>query len=289
MIRLVISTLLILVLCAPLFAQELLVEIIFGPRDGDNVGTLYVYLNTTVTVDLWIRTAPGISIQGMHLPLSSKDDYMASRDGGRFYPPVDQWPTRQFNSPNDDPNHDGYTNQGILGVCTWGGPVYNWGIHTEGEWMRVACYLMTPVNFPELNTLFCDAFIEGSDPINGGIIIVEYQQPGEIMDPSMYEVQYACLEFRLNECGDFIVGDFNGSLQFNVADIVSSYSRLATGSPNPALQCECPPGSGQELAAAMDVNNTCAFNIADVVVAYQRLSFGQPEFQPCQYCPPAGR
>ena len=90
-------------------------------------------------------------------------------------------------------------------------------------------------------------------------------------------------------CGSYIIGDFNGSGDFNVADIVSSYSRLATGSPNPALQCECPPGSGLELAAAMDVNNTCVFNVADVVVAYQRLSFGQPEFQPCQYCPPAGR
>ncbi len=91
-------------------------------------------------------------------------------------------------------------------------------------------------------------------------------------------------------CDDFYIpGDFNGSGQFNVADIISSYSRLATGSPNPALQCECPPGSGLELAVAMDVNNTCVFNVADVVVAYHRLAFGEPEFQPCQYCPPAGR
>ncbi len=91
-------------------------------------------------------------------------------------------------------------------------------------------------------------------------------------------------------CDDFYVpGDFNGSLQFNVADIVQSFSYLSTGSPEGALICECPPGSGNDWAVAMDVNNTCAFNVADVVVAYQRLSFGQPEFQPCQYCPPAGR
>ena len=290
MIRLVISTLLILLLSAPLSAQEPLVEIIFGPRDGDNAGTLYVYENTAITVDLWMRTAPGISIQAMHLPLSSKDDYIASRDDGTFFPPVDGWPTREFLAPNDDPDNSGYTNQGIMGICTWGEPNYNWGIHTEGQWLKVASYLMTPVGFPELNTLFCDALIEGYHPINGGIGLWEYNQPGgEIMDPATYEVQYACLEFRLNECGSYIPGDFNGSLQFNVADIVQSFSYLSTGSPEGAIICECPPGSGHDWAVAMDVNNTCAFNIADVVVAYQRLSFGQPEFQPCQYCPPAGR
>jgi len=278
-----------LLLSAPLSAQEPLVEIIFGPRDGDNAGTLYVYENTAITVDVWIRSAPGISVQGLHLPLSSKDDYIASRDDGRYYPPIDEWDARDFMAPNEDPNNNGYNNQGLIGICCWREWIYDWGIHTEGEWLKVASFLMTPVSFPELNTLFCDAFVEGSDPINGGMIIMVYGEPPQNLDPSMYEVQYACLEFRLNDCGSFIVGDFNGSGQFNVADIVSSYSRLATGSPNPALQCECPPGSGQELAAAMDVNNTCVFNVADVVVAYHRLAFGEPEFQPCEYCPPAGR
>ncbi|MEE9554637.1 MAG: hypothetical protein V3W18_10095, partial [candidate division Zixibacteria bacterium] len=90
-------------------------------------------------------------------------------------------------------------------------------------------------------------------------------------------------------CGEYIVGDFNGSGEFNVADIIESYSKLATGSPAAGLVCECPPGSGNEWAVAMDVNNSCAFNVADICIAYQRLALGQPELEPCEHCPPAGR
>ena len=269
-------------------AQEPLAEIIFGPRDGDNAGVLYAYENSFIEVDVWMRTAPGISIQGMHLPLSSNDNYIASRDDGVFFAPVVNWPTREFLAPNEDPDHSGYTNQGILGVCTWGEPNYGWGIHTEGNWLKVASYLMISVSDAELNTLFCNAFIEGSHPINGGIILSEYSQPGESMDPSTYEVRYACLEFRQNECGLYIVGDFNGSGEFNVADIISSFSKLSTGSPEPGMTCECPSGSGNVWGVAMDVNNSCAFNVADIVIAYQKLALGHPELIPCAQCPPSG-
>ncbi len=91
-------------------------------------------------------------------------------------------------------------------------------------------------------------------------------------------------------CDEFyVVGDFNGSWEFNVVDIVESFSKLATGSPLSAYICECPPESGNKWAVAMDVNNSCAFNIADVYIAYQRLALGEPELEPCEHCPPAGR
>jgi len=91
-------------------------------------------------------------------------------------------------------------------------------------------------------------------------------------------------------CDDYYVpGDFNGSLQFNVADIIESFSYLSTGSPEGAFVCECPPGSGHDWAVAMDVNNSCAFNVADIVIAYQKLALGQPELVPCAQCPPSGR
>jgi len=87
-------------------------------------------------------------------------------------------------------------------------------------------------------------------------------------------------------CGNYVIGDYNGSGIFNVSDIVESFSKLKTGSPEPALLCECPPGSGNEWAVAMDVNNTCNFNIADIIAGFSTLKTGSPELIPCEDCPP---
>ena len=268
-----------------LSAQEPLVEIIFGPRDGDNAGTLYAYPDSAIEVDVWVKTVPGRSIIGFHFPLSSKDEFVESRNGIDYdYPPLNSWISVAVLSPNDDPNHDGYTNQSLWGICCWGVPDYRQGLHTEGEWWKIASFLMTTVNDPGLNTPFCDAFIEGWDTYNDGLVLAEYAI-GEL-DPSTYTVEYSCLQFGPSPCESYIVGDFNGSGEFNVADIITSYSRLATGLPEAGIICECPPGSGHSWAAAMDVNNSCVFNIADVIIAYQRLALGEPELIPCGQCPP---
>jgi len=84
----------------------------------------------------------------------------------------------------------------------------------------------------------------------------------------------------------YIIGDFNGSGTFNISDIIDSFSKLMTGAPEPALLCECPPGSGNFWAVAMDVNNSCGFNIADIVIAFSKLMTGLPELIPCAACPP---
>ncbi|MEE9555034.1 MAG: hypothetical protein V3W18_12115 [candidate division Zixibacteria bacterium] len=85
---------------------------------------------------------------------------------------------------------------------------------------------------------------------------------------------------------EYVMGDFNGSGVFNIADIIVAFSKLKTGDPEPLLLCECPPGSGDEWAVAMDVNNTCGFNIADIITAFSNLKTGAPDFVPCEDCPP---
>jgi CubicO group peptidase (beta-lactamase class C family) len=98
----------------------------------------------------------------------------------------------------------------------------------------------------------------------------------------------AILNVELRSVCDYVIGDYNNSGAFNVADIVDGYSRLKTGLPEPAFECECPPGSGNEWAVAMDVNNSCAFNVADIVDGYSKLKTGSPELEPCEECPPPG-
>ncbi|MEE9553648.1 MAG: carboxypeptidase-like regulatory domain-containing protein [candidate division Zixibacteria bacterium] len=87
---------------------------------------------------------------------------------------------------------------------------------------------------------------------------------------------------------DYVIGDFNNSGALNISDIIDSFSKLKTGSPDPGMVCECPPYSGEEWAAAMDVNSSCGFNVADVISAFSKLKTGEPELVPCEDCPPEG-
>lgn len=88
---------------------------------------------------------------------------------------------------------------------------------------------------------------------------------------------------------DYVIGDFNGNEIFNVADIISAFSKLKTGAPDASLLCECPYGSGDIWAVAMDLNNSCSFNVADVIAGFSKLQTGAPELVPCEACPPGGR
>ena len=85
---------------------------------------------------------------------------------------------------------------------------------------------------------------------------------------------------------NYVTGDFNGTGVFNVADIIDSFSKLKIGSPDAAVECVCPPGSGNIWAVAMDVNNSCSFNVADIISAFSKLKTGSPDLVPCEYCPP---
>ena len=264
-----------------------LVEAVFGPLEGDSAGILYADTNQTIDVDFWMRTAPGISIVYFNTPLSSKNEYIRadSRQGGEYLQFLDTWDDVRFVIPNPDPVHENYTAQLFYGVCTLIGPCeYNEGIHTEGEWWWIASFRMTIIANPPLGVRLCDALIEGHDAWNYGVTFANFMT-GEI-DRSDVELHFACLEIQGPSCGYYVVGDFNGSGAFNIADIVESFSNLKTGQPDPALLCECPPNSGNEWAIAMDVNGSCGFNVADIVSGFSYLKTGSPELTPCGICPP---
>ncbi|MEE9553517.1 MAG: hypothetical protein V3W18_04395 [candidate division Zixibacteria bacterium] len=100
---------------------------------------------------------------------------------------------------------------------------------------------------------------------------------------------FIVLQHTGSGCGIYTMGDYNGSRVFNIADIISAFSKLKTGSPEASLLCECPPGSGDVWPVAMDLNNSCSFNVADVIAGFSKLKTGEPELIPCEACPPGGR
>ena len=211
-------------------AQE--VSFVFGSLDGDEAGYIYAYDYTIVDVDVWIKTEPGIRIVGLHLPLSSRDEYIIDRNDGVFRNPLRNWEMAEFTVPDDDPENNGYTSQSIMAVCD--DPVD--AIETNGEWWKIAIFKMTAGSTGAYGAYYCNALIEGNHPENGGIVLADFDQ-GEL-DPSQYELDFSCLNFNVNPCGFYIVGDYNGSGSFNVADVISAFSYLKTGQPHAALICE---------------------------------------------------
>lgn len=263
-------------------SQAQLVNLVFGPLDGDSAGVLRTYENATVDVDVWFRTAEDIEIIGLHLPLSTNDNYIVQRNGGVLLDPIENWEDINYLDPNDDPDNDGYTNQSLLGICAFNPPDCV-PLETHGDWLKIATFKMTSGSAPQFDTPLCDAFLEGYQPDVGGLVLVDYQQ-GEL-DPSQYEVDYACLEF-VHSCGDYIPGDYNGNGSVNVADLVEAFSWIRTGAPEGAVMCYCPPDDSLEFAVAMDLNNDCRFDIVDICVFIKYLPDYPHMLQPCEYCPP---
>lgn len=128
-----------------------------------------------------------------------------------------------------------------------------------------------------------DGPTHASNPAGDGDAVSDYVD----YDPWCNE-DFTICDFHVGANCDYILGDWNGSGSMNVADVVEAFSNLKTGAPEPAYTCECPAGSGNEWAVAMDVNNTCTFNVADVIAAYSRLKTGLPDLFPCEDCTPAG-
>jgi hypothetical protein len=174
-------------------------KIVFGPLAGDDAGQIIATNGAAITVPVFIRTAPGIDVVGLHIPLSSNNAYVASRDGGAFLYPLlpGVWDDVGFLPPNADGAHPGYTNQSILGVKDLiGDPSPEDGIQTEGAWWQVAEFHMTTTVGNPFDVPYCDAFLEGTQPENGGMVWADFYT-GE-MDQDQIEKSFACLQFTDN-------------------------------------------------------------------------------------------
>jgi hypothetical protein len=178
-------------------ASAQLVDIVYGPLVGDAAGTIVATNGAPISVELWVRTQPGINIVGITIPLASNNQYVASRDDGEFdfplHPDYGLWDDVSWLAPDDQ---GAYTVQGIIGVKDLiGDPDPIGGIETNGEWWMVAQFFMTTTDGNEF-VEYCDAFMAGVDPNAGPLVLTDYET-GEI-DPQDVTESFACLEFTDN-------------------------------------------------------------------------------------------
>lgn len=172
-------------------------RIVFGPLEADTARVMIVENGASLSIPVWIRTIPGVNIVAVHWPLSTNNEYIASREGGVLFYPFPEWDDVGFIPPNADNAHPGYTNQGVLGIKDLiGTPDPNDGIETDGEWWHVADYYITADGTNPIDTLLTDALIAGFHSINGGFVWADFVT-GELPANS-FEYYFSSLIFADN-------------------------------------------------------------------------------------------
>jgi hypothetical protein len=83
---------------------------------------------------------------------------------------------------------------------------------------------------------------------------------------------------------DYVVGDVNGSDNYNGLDITYGVNFFKYGSPPPLCDPDCPPCAGWHYCG--DVNASCNYNGLDITYGVNYFKYGSPGPQPCADCPP---
>jgi len=83
---------------------------------------------------------------------------------------------------------------------------------------------------------------------------------------------------------DYIVGDVNGSDNYNGLDITYGVNFFKYGTPDPQCDPDCPPCQGWHYCG--DVNASCNYNGLDITYGVNYFKYGSPAPEPCADCPP---
>jgi len=83
---------------------------------------------------------------------------------------------------------------------------------------------------------------------------------------------------------DYVVGDVNGSDNYNGLDITYGVNFFKYGTPDPLCNPDCPPCQGWHYCG--DVNASCNYNGLDITYGVNYFKYGSPAPQPCDDCPP---
>ncbi len=158
----------VLAITSGAFAQDPGVpdSMIIGNLDGS---LILAGLNTEIVVPVYIRTDDSVNF--VHIPVGTDDDYISSRDGGVFYPPLSLWDDVSFLAPDIDNPSVGYTSQSILGFAYLFDPrdPQNF-LLTNGQWVHIADFHFTSTDNVGILGDTTD-IIEGNNPANGNLYL----------------------------------------------------------------------------------------------------------------------
>jgi len=170
----------------------------------------------------------------------------------------------------------------VLGQGTPTDFIYGYEIATNITWFKVlsggsgdvavgdSALIEFMADFRD-TTIVADSTYEGDANINNN-------------DPYSVPVIHFAITAEAGGC-DYVVGDVNGSDNYNGLDITYGVNFFKYGSPVP--QCtECP--LCPDFYYCGDVNNSCNYNGLDITYGVNYFKYGSPAPQPCDQCPPIG-
>jgi len=235
-------------------------KIIVGPMEGFDAAPIDADTSQVLVIPVYIRTAPGINIVALHLPVASNDDYIRpdSREAGDFFYPLPLWDDVSYLTPNEDPVNSGYMNHSILGIKDMGSedPDSVNAIRTNGQFLQVATFRMTTQPFGD-GLVHDDAFMLGVQNDNGGLVFADFVT-GE-MDNDAIEVSYSTLHLPDTQTG----------IDDEVVEIPTSYG-LNQNYPNPfnahtTISYSLPEGSD----VTIDIYDIMGRKVTTLVSGYQ--------------------
>jgi len=114
--------------------------------------------------------------------------------------------------------------------------------------------------------------------------------PWVLLEGSVYKMWYVGVRnngfygagYAANGC-DYVIGDVNGSANYNGLDITFGVNFFKYGSPGP--QCTA-CGLCPDWHYCGDVNASCNYNGLDITYGVNYFKFGSPAPIPCPNCPP---
>ncbi|UCE67550.1 MAG: T9SS type A sorting domain-containing protein [Candidatus Zixiibacteriota bacterium] len=141
-------------------------SLIIGNFDGTPI---LAGLNVQIVVPVYLKTDD--SIDFMHLPVATDNDYITTRDGGFLYEPLSLWDDASFLNPDTSSPSAGFTSQGILGFAYLFDPrdPQNF-LYTDYQWWHIADYYMTTTS--DISVLGDTTYmLEGINPANGNMLM----------------------------------------------------------------------------------------------------------------------
>jgi hypothetical protein len=141
-------------------------SIIFGNFDRTPI---LAGLNSQIVVPVYLRTDDSVIF--IHVPLATDNDYVATRNGAQFFPPLSLWDDISYLNPDQNSPIPGYTSQSFMGFAYLFDPrdPQNF-LYTGNQWWHIANYRLTTTGDISVlgDTTF---FAQGINPQNGGILL----------------------------------------------------------------------------------------------------------------------
>jgi len=193
-------------------------SMVIGNIDGS---LIYSDIAQQILVPVWVKTDDSVTFA--HIPLSTSNSYITSRDGGVLYPPMNLWDDVEFLAPNNNSPIQGWKNQSLLGYAYTSPPrdPQNF-LHTNYQWVHIADFRMSVSNDPNIyGDTTC--LIEGFSPYYGYLL---WALPDGVTQFQPRTV-YSCITFVSNiepvitQPPDGIAYDVNQEYPFSIEVIAT--------------------------------------------------------------------